>query len=63
MTELWQITSLSPPYCAGLVIKDGICIAGAPIVSWAIGWKRVRLLAYFAKRRHRVHIYHERADA
>lgn len=40
----------APHFCAGLVLRDGVCVEAAPILVWAIRYDGDWLSAYFRKR-------------
>jgi len=40
---------VAPHFCAGVVLRDGRCIAAAPIIKWALGKTTQQLSASFKK--------------
>ena len=37
-------------FCAGIIIRDSICVIAAPIVKWMVGKKRNYLRKYCLKK-------------
>lgn len=44
----------APHYCAGLVIKDDVCIHSAPILKWCRGKNLQELILYFTKKEYEI---------
>lgn len=40
----------APHFNAGLILRDGICVEAAPILSYCIGKDRAWLSAYFRRK-------------
>ena len=55
---LVQVTA--PHFCAGIILKDGIVTEAAPILRWAIGWRRARLSEYFREKGWKAIVVNER---
>jgi hypothetical protein len=47
-------------FTAGIVLKNGRCVAAAPILAWAVNRDEDNLRAYFKKRRWAVIALRER---
>lgn len=54
-TTLIQVSS--PHFCAGIILKEGICIEAAPILKWAVKKDWEFLSVYFKKKGWETHIY------
>jgi hypothetical protein len=55
MTEL-LVRVVAPHFVAGLVLEDDRCTEAAPILAWAIHWRRDALRAYFRRKHWRATI-------
>lgn len=41
-------------FCAGLILKEEVCIKAAPIIKYMIGWNRCKIREYCIKKNYKI---------
>lgn len=51
MDEDILVRIVAPHFCAGIILRAGVCIGAAPILKWALGQSAPQLEAYCRRKR------------